>query len=120
MLVLKLKAKGKSCHNFTDVPADPDNSEADPEEQMKNYEAPHDFYNNSHFQYLFKKDLEALKDAKNAILLLPAGISGHIEIGIAFGLNKPVTLIGEATKPESLYLMFKNRYKTIDEFIASL
>jgi len=119
-LIEKLKAKGRTCFNFCDTPADPNNSDAQPEEQMKTFESVKDFYNDKHCQYIFKKDLEGLKNAKKVIMLLPAGTSVHIEAGIAYGMGKPLILIGETKKPESLYLIFKERYKTIEEFIKSV
>ncbi|PIS05108.1 MAG: hypothetical protein COT81_02990 [Candidatus Buchananbacteria bacterium CG10_big_fil_rev_8_21_14_0_10_42_9] len=119
-LIEKLKAKGKTCYNFSDTPADPNNPNANPEEQMKAHEAKKDFYNDEHFKYLFEKDLAGLKNAKTVILLLPAGTSAHIEAGIAYGMGKPLILIGEAAKPESLYLIFQERYKTAEEFLANI
>ncbi|MCK5490384.1 MAG: hypothetical protein KAI67_00935, partial [Candidatus Pacebacteria bacterium] len=69
---------------------------------------------------LFRKDLDGLKNAEKIILLLPAGTSAHIEAGIAYGLEKPLVLIGEPEKPESLYLIFQERYKTIEEFLKTV
>ena len=57
LLVKKLQNLGRTCYNFCEVPADPNNPEADPEEQMKNFENVTDFYNNEHFQYVFKKEV---------------------------------------------------------------
>jgi len=54
------------------------------------------------------------------ILLLPAGISAHIEAGIAYGLGKEPILIGQPEKPESLYLIFKKRFATVDDFLHSI
>lgn len=119
-LVNKLKEKGKTCYNFADTPSDKNNPNALPEEQMKNFENTEDFYNNKHFEYLFEKDLAGLRNAEKVIVLLPAGNSVHIEVGIAYGLEKPLILIGEPEKPESLYLIFKERYKTIDEFLETI
>ena len=119
-LIKKLEEKGKTCYDFCALPADPNNADAHPEEQMKHHESVKDFYNDPYFQHMFEKDLNGLKNANTVIMLLPAGTSAHIEAGIAFGLEKPLILIGEPEKPESLYLIFKERYKTIDEFIETL
>ncbi len=62
---------------------------------MKAFENTKDFLNDKHFKKLFKKDLEGLKNAEKVIMLLPAGNSVHIEAGIAYGLGKPLILIGE-------------------------
>ena len=119
-LIKKLRAKGKTCYDFCDTPADPENPNAHPEEQMKTLESVKDFYNDEYFQYVFKKDMEGLKDARKVIMLLPAGISVHIEAGIAHGLGKHLVLIGEPAKPETLYLIFNERYKTIEEFLETI
>jgi nucleoside 2-deoxyribosyltransferase len=118
-LIGKLKEKGKSCYNFCAMPADQNNPDAHPEEQMKHHEGVKDFWNDSYFQEMFQRDLEGLKNADKVILLLPAGNSSHVEAGIAFGLGKPLILIGEPEKPESLYLIFKERYANMDVFLKT-
>lgn len=120
LLIKKLQEKGKTCYNFCEKPGDPKNPNTHPEEQMKVFETTKDFYNNEMFQTYFKKDLDGLKNAEKVILLLPAGISAHIEAGIAYGWGKPLILIGEPEKPETLYLIFKEHYKTIDEFLETI
>ena len=119
-LIQELRAKGKTCYNFCETPADPNNPDAPPEEQMKEYEQEGDFYNSQHHQYVFQEDLEGLKKAKKVILLLPAGTSSHIEAGIAYGLGKPLILIGQPEKAESLYLIFNERYSSIEEFLKKI
>lgn len=119
-LVEKLIAKGKTCYNFCDTPASPDMPDATIEEQMEAFEAVVDFQNDEHFKKLFKKDLDGLKNAEKVIMLLPAGNSVHIEAGIAFGMGKPLILIGKPEKPESLYLIFKERYETIEDFLKNI
>ena len=120
LLVKKLQEKGKTCYNFCDIPADLNNPNGDAEEQMKVFESVKDFFNDDHFKKTFERDLEGLKNAEKVIMLLPAGNSVHIEAGIAYGLGKPLILIGELEKPETLYLIFKERYKTIDEFLKTI
>jgi nucleoside 2-deoxyribosyltransferase len=119
-LIEKLREKGKTCYNFCSKPADPGHPENHPEEQMKAFESVKDFFNNDYYKYIFETDLNGLKNADQVILLLPAGTSAHIEAGIAYGLDKPLILIGEPEKPESLYLIFKERYKTTEEFLTSI
>ncbi len=119
-LIEKLEEKGKSCYNFFDNPADSSNPEGNPEDQMKVLESVKDFYNNEHFQKLFKEDLDGLKNAEKIIVLLPAGNSVHIEAGIAYGLGKKLILIGEPEKPDTLYLIFEERYKTIEDFLETI
>lgn len=120
LLAKKLEEKGKSCYNFCNKPADPNNPEAHPEEQMKVFEETKDFFNNEYFKKVFKEDLDGLKNANTVIMLLPAGNSVHIEAGIAYGLGKKLVLIGEPEKPDSLYLIFQKKYKDIDEFLKTI
>jgi nucleoside 2-deoxyribosyltransferase len=120
LLIKKLAEKGKTCYDFCAKPADPNNADAHPEDQMKAFESVKDFYNDEYFKEIFEKDLEGLKNAEKVIMLLPAGNSVHMEAGIAFGLGKPLILIGEPEKPESLYLVFNERYKDMDEFLATI
>jgi len=68
----------------------------------------------------FEEDLDGLKNADKVILLLPAETSAHMEAGIAFGLGKHLILIGESEKPETLYLVFNERYKDMNEFLATI
>jgi nucleoside 2-deoxyribosyltransferase len=120
LLVRKLEEKGKTCYNFCNKPADPKNPDAHPEEQMKNFEGTEDFFNNEYFKQIFEEDLEGLKNADTVIMLLPAGNSVHIEAGIAYGLGKKLILIGEPEKADSLYLIFQERYRNIDEFLKTI
>ncbi len=119
-LIEQLKQRGKTCYSFCDTPADPDRPTAPPEEQMKKFEQVQDFYNDSYFKYVFQKDLQGLKNAKAVIVLLPAGTSTHIEAGIAYGLGKKLILIGRPEKAESLYLIFQERYNTIEKFLQTI
>lgn len=120
LLIKRLEEKGKSCYNFCALPADPNNADAHPEEQMKVFESVKDFHNNEYYKKIFEDDLAGLKNAEKVILLLPAGTSAHMEAGIAFGLGKQLILIGEPEKPETLYLVFKERYKDMDEFLKTI
>jgi hypothetical protein len=119
-LIKKIREKGKTCYNFCDVPADRNNPDAYPEEQMKAFEGIKDFHNDEYIKYIFEKDLKGLKEARKPVVLLPAGNSVHIEAGIAYGLGIPLVLIGELEKPESLYLIFQERYDTIEEFLKTI
>jgi len=116
-LIKRIREKGYSCYNFADTPADPNNPEGEPEEQMKVFESNKGFMNDSRYKEIFDKDLEGLKNAEKVILLLPAGTSAHMEIGIAYGLGKKCILIGEPQKPESLYLLFHECYGNTEDFL---
>jgi hypothetical protein len=119
-LVDEIGKRGKTCYNFCEVPADPNNPDASPEEQQKVFESTKDFYNDEHFQMIMARDLEGLKNAEKVILLLPAGLSAHMEAGIAYGLGKPLIMVGKPEKPEALYLLFNERYETVEDFLARL
>lgn len=120
LLVGKIRKRGYTCYNFCDKPADPNNADAHPEEQMKVFEAKKDFHEDEYFQELFKRDQDGLKNAEKVILLQPCGLSAHMEAGIAYGLGKPLIMIGEPVKPETLYLMFKENYSSEEKFLQTI
>ncbi len=70
-------------------------------------------------QEIFESDMNALKNSRTLIMLLPAGKSVHIEAGVAYGLGKHLVLIGEQAETESLYFIFNEMYSTIESFLAS-
>jgi hypothetical protein len=55
---------------------------------------------------LFAQDLEALREADQFVLVLPAGAAAHIEAGIAFGLGKRCFAVGPVDRSETLYRIF--------------
>ncbi len=115
-----LQARGKTCYNFFDTPADANNPEGSPEEQMEVFESTKNFFDDIHFKMMFEKDLQWLKNAEKMIVLLPAWNSVHIEAGIAYWLWKYLILIGKPEKPESLYLIFNEQYNSIEAFLDTL
>lgn len=64
---------------------------------------------------IFDRDMDAEKDAANFLLVLPAGISGHIEAGVAYGLDKPCYAVGKLEKTETLYAIFDKIFPTNDD-----
>jgi hypothetical protein len=119
-LVDGIKAKGYSCYNFLNIPATPETPDLPWEDQMKIAESELDFWNSAHYQETFNQDMAGLQNGDTVILLLPAGLAAHMEAGVAFGFNKKLILIGEVEKPETLYLMFKERYKDIESFLETI
>ncbi len=119
-LVFELKKRGKSCYNFCDLPVSENDPDIDPEKHMEKLEATENFYEDEYYRAIFEKDLQGLKSARKVIVLLPAGNAVHIEAGIAYGLGKPLILIGKPEKPETLYLIFQERYRTIEEFLKTV
>jgi hypothetical protein len=119
-LVDEIKSKGYSCYNFLDIPATPDTPDLPWDEQMNISESDPDFWNSSHYRETFETDISGLKNADTIVMLLPCGLAAHMEAGVAFGLNKKLVLIGEVEKPETLYLMFNERYPDIENFLKSI
>jgi hypothetical protein len=69
---------------------------------------------------IFKNDITAEREAENFLLVLPAGISGHIEAGAAYGMGKKCYAIGELEKTETLYCIFDKIFPDIESLEAWL
>ncbi|MDC1205322.1 hypothetical protein N8083_00545 [Candidatus Pacebacteria bacterium] len=119
-LVEGIEAKGFSCYNFLSKPATPDTPDLPWEEQMEVLESHPDFWNDPVHRDHFETDMAGLKNADTIVLLLPAGLAAHMEAGASYGLGKKMVIIGEVEKPETLYLMFGERYPDIESFLESL
>ena len=64
---------------------------------------------------IFNEDLESEKSSMNFLLVLPAGKSGHIEAGIAYGMGKKCYAIGEYEETDSLYNIFDRIFANEEE-----
>ena len=64
---------------------------------------------------LFENDMNGEKCSRNLLLVLPAGKSGHIEAGIAYGLGKKCYAIGEYDATDSLYNIFEKIFDDENE-----
>lgn len=64
---------------------------------------------------IFQNDFNAEKGARIFLLVLPAGTSGHIEAGIAYGLGKPCYAVGITEKTETLYNIFGQIFSNTNE-----
>lgn len=62
---------------------------------------------------IFEADIAAEREAENFLLVLPAGIAGHIEAGAAYGMGKKCYAVGELEKTETLYCMFDKIFPDI-------
>jgi hypothetical protein len=62
---------------------------------------------------IFEIDIAAERGADNFLLVLPAGIAGHIEAGAAYGMGKKCYAIGELEKTETLYCIFDEIFPDI-------
>ncbi len=71
---------------------------------------------------IFKQDLDNEKACKNLLLVLPAGKSGHIESGIAYGMGKKCYAIGDYDATDSLYNIFETIFENehqLEEFLKN-
>jgi hypothetical protein len=57
-------------------------------------------------KHIFEKDMQAQRDSERFLLVLPAGISGHVEAGASYGMGKKCYAIGVPEKTETLYGIF--------------
>ncbi len=64
---------------------------------------------------IFHEDLDNEKACKNFLLVLPAGKSGHIEAGIAYGMGKKCYAIGNYDATDSLYNIFENIFENEEQ-----
>lgn len=64
-------------------------------------------------QQIFQNDMQAQRDSENFLLVLPAGISGHIEAGASYGMGKKCYAVGTPEKTETLYGIFDEIFPTL-------
>ncbi len=86
---------------------------------MSRLEQLHDWQTNPTFREIFEKDMKGLKESREFIMVLPAGLSAHMELGVAYGLGKKCYGIGKPEKYETLYLMFDEIFPSIREFLKT-
>jgi len=72
-------------------------------------------------------DFDAMYEADACVLLLPSGMSAHLEAGWFAGAGKPVAVLApEIREPELMYKMFDTPrgstplFETVDEVVAHL
>ncbi len=88
------------------------------EEEMNEFsEALVNWKENDRIAKIVSSEVEAIKACDAVILLLPGGISSHMEAGIGYGLGKRLILIGPIAKPEVLYLLFNHVYIDTSSFL---
>ncbi len=90
---------------------------ADVESFMKNLETTENWQNNPTFRKIYENDMDGLRNSKEMILVFPAGLSGHMELGVAFGMGKKCYGIGKPEKYETLYLMLEDIFPDIQTFL---
>lgn len=124
-LINKIRSRGKTVYSFLEGDGGGYELKAselnhDPEVFMQQFESIPNWQNASEVKRVFEVDMGALKESRCVILLLPAGKSAHIEAGVAYGLGKELSVIGEQKEAESLYLIFQHFYPTIQSFIDTI
>lgn len=62
---------------------------------------------------IFHNDITGERESDNFLLVLPAGIAGHIEAGVAYGMGKKCYAIGKPEKTETLYCIFDKIFPDI-------
>lgn len=63
---------------------------------------------------IFERDMQALRDSDRLLLVLPAGISGHVEAGVAYGMGKKCYAVGVPEKTETLYNIFEEIFPDLN------
>lgn len=121
-----LRAAGKTVYCFTDNEYDGDgikfqaHAEANPEAMMQTAESLVDWQTNPTFRKIFENDMAGLKASNAYIMVLPAGLSAHMELGVAYGMGKPCYGIGAVEKVETLYLMFNRIFPDVSAMVEAL
>lgn len=70
---------------------------------------------------IFENDIKGEADAANFLLVFPAGIAGHIEAGVAYGMGKKCYAVGRPEKTETLYCIFDKIFpdvQALQEWLA--
>ena len=65
-------------------------------------------------EQIFENDMKAQRASDNFLHVLPAGISGHIEAGAAYGMGKHCYAVGTVEKTETLYSIFKTIFPDLN------
>jgi hypothetical protein len=96
------------------------NSQEDIETSMQASEAMSQ--DNPMIRKIFENDITGERDSDNFLLVLPAGIAGHIEAGVAYGMGKKCYAIGQPEKTETLYCVFNQIFPDLEalkEFLTA-
>jgi hypothetical protein len=121
-----LREAGKKVYCFIDnsydghgisVDMHPD---SDPDVMMAATEQLTDWQTNPTFRKIFDTDMEGLRRAKALILLFPAGLAAHMELGVAYGMGKKCYAIGQPEKTETLHLMFDDVFPSAEALLEKL
>jgi hypothetical protein len=69
---------------------------------------------------IFETDMNAELHSQNFLLVFPAGISSHIEAGVAYGAGKKCYAVGIPEKTEPLYTVFETIFPDVQSLKAWL
>ena len=119
-----VRASGKTAYCFIENSYEGEklsfnaNSQEDIEATMQASEAlPQD---DPMIQKIFSNDITAERGSDIFLLVLPAGIAGHIEAGVAYGLGMKRYAVGKPEKTETLYCIFDEMFPDLDALKAWL
>ncbi len=108
-----VRASGKSAYCFIENTYEGEKVEfrmdGNADDSMKKTEAMSQ--TDPFIQKIFETDMQAEKNSENFILVLPAGIAGHVEAGVAYGAGKKCYAIGKPEKTETLYCIFEEIFE---------
>lgn len=97
------------------------------DEQWQRYERQRgrnyrDALNGTHAKHIFEYDFKHLADSDAVVLVLPAGKSGHLEMGWAIGQGKKafVYLPKEPERYDLMYLLADDVITSMDELLDEL
>jgi hypothetical protein len=115
-----LRSRGHTAYSFLDNGANLASGAPILEELKEFGHSMADWQDDPRIGSIFESEMGALRDSDTVILLEPAGRSSLAEAGIAYGIGKPVVLIGLVEHPEVVYRICTRRYPSIDAFLLSL
>lgn len=118
-LARRIRKKGYSVYCFLEASHNVHRIALDPEASMQEFES-RDWREDQYVRETFEGDMEGERNSDTFVMLLPAGKSCHMEAGAAYGMGKKCILIGEQKEAESLYLIFDEVYKTVDDFLQTI
>lgn len=119
-LIEELKKRGHETHSFIESGANLLTGRPVEDEMKVFSEALKNWREDERISKIFNSELKTLKESDVVILLLPAGISSHLEAGISYGWGKKLILIGPINKPEIVYLIFDKIYLDMSSFLQDL
>jgi hypothetical protein len=70
--------------------------------------------NDDFIKHIFENDMQAQRESDNFLLVLPAGISGHVEAGASYGMGKKCYALGTPEKTETLYGIFDEIFPDLE------